>query len=578
MRRSSLLGTYALASLLAASLGAATGPIPGPPACAAADDGPVTPPEWVAQKFDVQIPMRDGKALAADVHLPAKPGRYPAVVIQTPYDRTRHRAALGGGQGGFGRADVVAGVTDREHYAYVVVDWRGFHGSRAAGGLAAGRVGGLGNDGFDVVEWAAAQPWCDGKIGTWGPSALGVVQFQTAAAAPPHLVCAVPLVAAYGYRYEDYFCDGVFREQHAASLDRLGFGTGNRVRDARDPAGALYRLARTTERPQAIDVPMLVVSGWFDHAVKRTIETFRTIVAEGGPKARAGSRLLVGPWHHTAVDAATQGDLEFPLAAGEVSAATRAFFDLHLRGVGTDGFAPGERVRFWRAGDETWVRAAEWPRPGTATRALTLHADGAISAAPAKDDEPPRAFLDDPDDPVPTVGGANLPIGGLLPGPRDQAALVARADVLVYTTEPLAEPMRIEGPSGVEVHVRTDVPDTDVAVRLCRVLDDGRTILLADGIARASFRAEAGRSLLEPGEPRRVAVTLPPLAVTIPKAGRLRLLVSGTNWPRFERNAHTGGDTFDAARAVAAKVEVLHDAAHAARFSYTAAPAPEAGK
>lgn len=553
---------------------------------------PVTPSEWAPQQFGVQIPMRDGKSLAADVYLPAKPGRYPAIVIQTPYDRTRHRLALGGGQGGFGGGDVISGISDREHYAYVVVDWRGFYGSKSAGGLASGRVGGLGNDGFDVVEWAAAQTWSDTKVGTWGPSALGMVQFQTAAAAPPHLVCAVPLVAVYGHRYEDYYSDGVFREHHVASQDRLGFGTGGRVRDARDPAGALYRLARMTERPQSMDVPMLFISGWFDHSTKRTIETFQTVLSQGGPKAREGSRLLVGPWHHTAVDLAQQGDVQFPLAAGESSATALAFFDQHLRGIGTGGFAAGERVRFWRAGDETWVRVAAWPRPGTTSQTLVLHADGTISDAPAKSDEPVRSFLDDPSSPVPTVGGANLPIGGVVPGPRDQKAIIARGDVLVYTTEPLAEALRIEGASSVTVSVQTDVPDTDVAVRLCQVLDDGRSILLADSIARASFHAgrnmgsgdatdAPGRALLEPGEPRQVTVSLPPLAVTIPKYGRLRVIVAGTNWPRFERNGHTGGASFDATTAVAAKVEVLHDAAHPARIALTIAPPeprPESAK
>jgi predicted acyl esterase len=544
---------------------------------AAAEDAATTPPAWRTDDFAVAIPMRDGVSLAADVYLPPKPGRYPAVVIQTPYDRKRHRAALGGGQGGFGGGapdlrDGRAGLTafaDREHYAYVVVDWRGFHGSRAAGSGA--RPGAIGRDGHDVVEWTAAQPWCDGKVGTWGPSALGGVQFQTAAQRPPHLVCAVPLVAAYGYRYEDYFQDGVLREHHVASLDRLGFGTGSRVREARDPGAPIYRLAKLAETPAAIDVPVLMVTGWFDHGTARQIETFRTLLAEGGPRVRAQSRLMVGPWHHTAVDLAEQGDLSFPGAAGASAAAVRAWFDRWLRGVGDGGWAADERVRFWRPGEEGWTGAAEWPRPGGPATSLTLHADGRIDEVAPSADEAPRAFLDDPEDPVPTVGGANLPLMGLVAGPVDQAPLLARPDVLAWTTAPLAAPLRLEGTATVTLSVRIDAPDTDVAVRLCSVGADGRTILLADSIVRASFTSR-GREPLDPGEPREVEVRLPPLSWTWAKGTRMRVLVSGTNSPRFERNGHTGSPTYEPERAVAAKVEILQDAAHPARIVLPLAP------
>ena len=558
------------------------------------NDGPPAPTApgtadtpWTADRFGVQIPMRDGKSLAADVHLPAKAGRYPAIVVQTPYDRTKVRAGLAIAQGGLVvGGETISGVADREHYAYVVADWRGFFGSRAAG--AGARPGALGQDGYDVVEWTAAQAWCDGKVGTWGPSALGVVQFQTAAERPPHLVCSVPLVASYGYRYDDYFADGVLREHHVACLDRLGFGTGARIREARDPSGALYRLARLAERPAAIDVPMLLITGWFDHGTERQIDTFNTLLAEGGPAARAGSRLLIGPWHHTAVDAAAQGDLQFPLAAGEAGLAAVAWFDKWLRGVGNGGWADGERVRFWRINQDGYHRAATWPRPGGVAKTLTLHATGVIDDKPARADEAPRSFLDDPADAVPTLGGANLPLFGLLPGPRDQKPLLARSDVLVYTTDGLVAPIRLEGAATMTVSVRLDAPDTDVAVRLCQVLDDGRAMLLADGIARASYAAPGGaggapragsatgplgaaapaatRVLLESGEPREVTVRLPPLAVTFPVGARIRLIVSGTNSPRFERNSHTGADAFDAKWAVASKVEILHDAAHPARI------------
>lgn len=547
---------------------------PPPPPGAA----PVTPAEWRTEDVAVRVPLRDGAALAADLWLPAKPGRYPVIVVQTPYDRSRFRPILRAAGAAAGASDAATGgfgdgggglgtVLDREHYAYLVTDWRGFFGSRsAARGLPT-----PGRDGYDVVEWAAAQTWCDGKAGTWGPSALGGVQFQTAVEAPPHLVCAVPIVSAYGYRYEDYFESGVFREAHGAALDRLGFGTGSRVRQATSPDAPIYRLARTMERPAQIDVPMLVVTGWFDHGIARTLDTFRTLGTAAGPRWCAGSKLLIGPWHHVAVDQASQGDIAFPDHAGEARREVRAFFDRHLRGVGAEEWDKRPRVRWSRIGEPGWHSSESLPWPAAAKRTLTLHADGRIDGAPPAKDEAPRAIYDDPDDPVPTIGGANLPIGGLLPGPRDQTPLLRRADVLVYTTAPLDEPLRIDGAATLSIAVRTDALDTDVAVRLCEVVADPatkteRTILLTDGIARASFDGR-GFTPLEPGEPHRVTVTLPPIALTIAKGSRLSLLVSGTNSPRFERSGHTGRPGYDRATAVAAKVEFLHDAEHPATFT-----------
>lgn len=566
----------ALSSLLAAAaLALSAAAQDAPPA-----DAPQAPPapratEWTSDVLDARIPLRDGGALAADVFLPAKPGRYPAIVVQTPYDRRRLRAGLAPGATLLGEAaaEPISNLVDREHYAYVVADWRGFFGSRTTAGAA--RPGSLGRDGYDVVEWTAAQAWCDGKVGTWGPSALGVVQFQTAVERPPHLVCAVPVVASHGYRYDDYFSDGVLREHHVASLDRLGFGTGRVARDARDPDLPIYRLARAAERTAQIDVPVLMITGWFDHGIARQIDTFHALRASAGPRARAESRLVVGPWHHTAVDQVQQGDVQFPLGAGEAGLAAIVWFDKWLRGVGNGGWRDGERVRHLPVGGEMWLRTAEWPRSGGTERTLTLHGDGTLAFDTARADEPVRAFTDDPAAPVPTVGGANLPLAGLAAGPRDQKPLLARKDVLVYTTEPLLQPLWIEGAPRLSVWIRTDAPDTDVAVRLCAIdalgaagATDGRSILLSDSIARASYAGP-----LEKGVAREVTVRLPPIAATFPVGARLRLIVSGTNSPRFERNDHTGrGGAFDPGRAVPATVEVLHDAAHPARLVVPVAP------
>lgn len=499
---------------------------------------------WRAGRTTVRIPLRDGKSLAADVHLPEKSGRYPAVVIQTPYGKRHHGAA------GPGRE---RGVYDRENYAYVVVDWRGFHGSRDA------RVKGRprrGRDGYDVVEWTAAQPWCDGKIGTWGPSALGKVQYDTAVERPPHLVCSIPLVASYGTRYEDYYEGGVLREAHLGRLSQLGFGSMSAVRRAPRPDARIWEWALELERYERIEVPMLVITGWYDHGTTRQLETFELLLAKGGERTREASRLLVGPWHHTALDEEEQGEVAYPGAVGEIERETRAFFDHHLRGTATNGWAERGRVRVWRCNEDGWREADAWPGDGTRATVLHLRADGSLTRAAPATDEAARVFVDDPSRPTPTVGGANLP-GRLAAGPANQARVSGREDVLAYTSAPLDRPLRLAGRARLVVTLRVDRPDTDVAVRLCDVDAEGRSMLVADTIQRASL--QGGRlELLAGDDPHEVIVELPPLAYTFRKGRRLQVLLSGTNWPRFARNTHTRSLAWSEDDAVPARVSLLH--------------------
>jgi len=494
---------------------------------------------WTSERTTTAIQARDGASLAADVFLPPAPGKYPAVVVQTPYDRRLMRAALRGGERGF---------WDREHYAYVVVDWRGFFGSKDAGRA---RPGQRGQDGFDVVEWTAAQSWCDGKVGTWGPSALGRVQLDAAQERPPHLVCCVPLVAPIGQRHEDYYEGGVLKEAHVQTLDALGFGVSRLVEAFADPQSPVWNLARSAEHPERMDVPMFFITGWYDLGTARELESFRTLLDQGGPKAREGSKLLVGPWTHTGIDQAKQGDLEFPGAAGEAARETRLFFDFHLRGETKNGWSERPRARIWRIDEEGWNAAESWPPAESNVAAFFLHADGTLDAKPPADDEPSRKYVDDPASPMFTIGGANLPAKHVAVGPRDQTELLARDDVLVYTTPPLDEPLRLDGVATVRVTLRADRPSVDVAVRLCEVLADGRTMLVADAIRRVTPTAD---------KPAVADVAMPPLAVTFAKGGRLRLIVAGSNWPRYERNPHSGDAHFDPAKSSPATVEFLNGA------------------
>lgn len=516
-----------------------------PPAPPAAPPGAPT-----LEERDVRIPMRDGAVLAANVARPRAPGRYPAIVVQTPYDKNRLGREVGDlpGAGEAGRGSLKAWARmDREHYAYVIVDWRGFFGSRAAG--AGRRPGQRGEDGFDVVEWVATQPWCDGRVGTWGGSALGKAQLDTAAEQPPHLVCAVPLIAFMGTSYESFFEGGVRLEAHTRALDALGFGVGGFVDQNPLPGAPAWRLARRfTYRPERIAVPCLFISGWWDHYPREVIETFEDVRARGGPEARAHSRLVLGPWSHTAVDVAEQGDLAFPAAEGYSTTLTLRFFDRFLRGV-TDGWDAVPRVHVFQTREERWV-TGERPADlwGTPT-AFALRPDGRLTHEPPTEAAAAaaRTYRYDPRTPLPTIGGRNmLP---LTHGPKDITALGARTDLVAFATAPLAEPLALRGAAELTLTVACDRPDVDLVLLLGDTFPDGRTYLVGEAIQRASLRGGREAQPLRPGEAVPVTLRLPPHAWTFDPGHRLACWITSGSWPRYERNPHSGALRWDASSA-----------------------------
>ena len=493
-------------------------------------------PAWQPEQREVRIPMRDGESLAADVYLPTEPGRYPAVLIQTPYNKR----GIGSPMAGRGRKE---GLFDRAHYAYIVVDWRGFFGSRDA--KTAGRPD-RGLDGYDCVEWVAAQPWCNGKVGTWGPSALGRVQFDTAMAQPPHLVCAVPVSAPLGQLESHYFVGGVLLEAHLRDLDRLGFGAGAGVRAARGKRLFWQLAERRTYRPERVAVPMLLVAGWWDHFPDEVLQTYTDLRARSAESVRAHHRLLMGPWDHMSIGQARQGEWSFPAAAPEYERAVRAFLDHWLRGETPEGWTDEPPVRTWRIHEDGWTGAAAWPGVEARTVAWHLRADGTL--APEAGDGSFRRFTIDPDDLPPTLGGANLP--PMRHGPWDQAPLCARPDVLVWDSPPIAEPLRIAGAARLTVACEADGPAFDLAARWCIVGEDGRAMLLNDSIARAATRPGGATHRAT------VTVALPAIAATVPAGQRLRLILAGGNQPRFERNPDCRAKTVVTVFAAGSRLEI----------------------
>jgi predicted acyl esterase len=508
----------------------------------------------------VRVPLRDGCWLAGDLFRPGDDLARPAIVVQTPYGKERLGAALP-----HPSARSWLDFWDRDRFALLIVDWRGYHASAEAGDGR--RRSHRGADGKDVTEWVSRQPWCDGRIAAWGPSALGRALLRTAAARPPSLVCGVPVVCHMGHYYEDFYEGGVLQKAHVEAIRNLGFRLAPEVLNEPFRGAEFYRKGAAESRPERLNLPLLLVTGWFDLVAARTLRFYADLRRRGGARTRTWSRLVIGPWHHTAIDHRRQGDLAFDTAAGAGAEEVRRFLDYWVLGDTDNGWDSGAPVRFWPVGEDGWVDADGWPPMGLTETTRHLHADGSLSGA-----RPPGggtvSFVADPADPVPTIGGGNLPLG-LDAGPKDQREIERREDVATFTTEVLQESLRLCGEGRVTLTVSTDRPDADVAIRLTDVQPDGGSYLVGDTIRRLKLAKTLDHpDPVPPGEKVRLEIPLPPIAWTFHPGHRIRLIVAGSNHPRFELNPHTGADRFDPETAVPAEI-TLHiggDAEAAVRF------------
>lgn len=494
------------------------------------------------------IGMRDGNTLHGLIDRPDCPS--PAVLIQTPYNAEGFKRAFLDDRTG-------APLFSSSHYAFVVTDWRGRFGSRAAAVMGAQPHG---TDGYDLVEWIAAQPWSDGKVGMWGVSALCVQQYRTAAEQPPHLVAAVPIFCNKTTAYTNVYPGGVLRREYVDSLDRLGFGL-RALYEAHPTEDALWRAAARALPASQIAVPMLVIAGWWDLDPAGTFATWRDLVSTGDPAARGAHRLLVGGWIHFATNPLTGGgqraldaeELTYADRMRRIETASLAFFDHHLRSVGDGQVEP---VRFEHV-NRGWRTAPAWPPATVAARVFYLRTGGVLSEAAAGAGTLELRY--DPTDPSPTVGGGTLD-PGLHHGPTSQAPVLARTDHLTFATAPLRDVLPLLGSIEVALAVSTTGADTDFAVRLTDVAADGTHTLIGEGIRRLKLRdSYAAASPVVPGDRYDLVVPIgAPLAYDVPPGHRLGLIITSSNSPRYARNPNDGADFFADSAAPLVVTNTIH--------------------
>lgn len=486
------------------------------------------------------ITMIDGKKLAIDIYIPNGMNKGPVILIQTPYNRQVYRLT--------GLPLGVGVNINSSNYIFVIADWRGFYGSKKAAYV--------GNpdrtrDGYSTVEWIASQTWSNGKIGTWGASALGKVQYQTAKGNPPHLTCICPLVAAPQFEYNEYFPNGTLRTEYVQQLDVLGFGLtpGLMAHPIKDNYWNFAEDAN--DYPDSIQVPCFMIGGWYDHNTQLMMDFYQQLITRSPISVRNKHKILMGPWvhggHSTAkVGTSVQGQLSYPNAQNKNDSMALQFFDFYLRNI-NNNWNSVATYTLYQMGENRWLNESSWPLTGVKNYQFFLSKDGNLTQAISLSLKDSLNYSYDPNNPSPTIGGCTLR-SDLLQGPYDQKSSVeSRNDVLVFSTGTLNNNLVLNGRIKVVLKVSSAQLDTDFDVRITDVYPDGKSILLNDAVSRMRFRdgfTQSQIAMMQPGKVYDCVIELPTTCITFLSGHQLRLIISSSNYPKYNRNMNNGQNMY----------------------------------
>ena len=551
--------------------------------------------------YDVPIELRDGVKLRADVYRPDDDQKHPAIMFRS-YNKM------------YGRATALLYDLVYAGYAYVNSDLRGRGTSEGEWDPSKNFIV-EGPDGYDTIEWIASQSWCDGNVGMIGLSHATCFQYMAAIEQPPHLRAIAPWTGDFNEMFVPPYAGGAIslittllwlpresadvvnrleRQGHDVTEMRRVLAWAHSNPDAvanylpfKDaPLAKIGRIGELLNwrlhpvsqrelekqrRYEQVMVPCFHECGWYDGVAWSEFENFNNLRKRGGsPQAREGQHIIAGPWQHAMQFQATLGDIHFGFSADSIGSGIHqlqiAFFDKYLRGK--DIQLP--TVRYFVMGRNRWQTANEWPLPQTQWQRFFLHSKGSANTAAgdgglSRDEpgsDPPDVFVYNPHRPVPTAGGPLIGVlegPGIIAGPVEQSHVEKRLDVLCYTTPELAEDVEITGPLQLHLFAATSVRDTDFTAKLVHVYPDGRAYNLAEGIIRASGRKFGDkRELVNPGEVYEYVITLGHTSQLFRKGHRIRVDISSSNFPQFDRNMNTGNPIGEDGRGIPAMQTIYH--------------------
>ncbi|HLZ51747.1 MAG TPA: CocE/NonD family hydrolase [Candidatus Acidoferrum sp.] len=557
--------------------------------------GPVAAAEnhEVVVERNVPAKMRDGVTLRADIYRPKAEGKFPVLLVRTPYDKT--------GESSFGLKGAARG------YVVIAQDVRGRFTSEGEWYTFKNES----QDGYDTVEWAAALPYSNGKVGMFGGSYVGATQYLAAIAKPPHLAGICPTVTASNYHdgwtyqggaFEQWFNEswstGLAMNTMRRRVEQGGDAIGGTktlpladyaVLGAPSAAGiapyftdwlahpnydAYWKQWSIEDHYAQIQVPVLSFGAWYDIFLGGTLRNYQRLKTEAGTEAaKRGQRLVVYVGGHAGGNSNRKvGAVDFgeklPIDQDEM---TLRWYDSLFKGQ-ANGVENEKPVKIFVMGRNEWRDEDDWPLARAKSTRYYLHSasganglagNGTLSTT-APGEEKPEQYVYDPSDAVPTIGGplccGALPTGI---GPEDQRPAEARADVLVFTTPAFAKDFEVTGPVALDLYVSSSAVDTDFTGMLVDVWPNGFAQNLTSGILRMRYRnSQEKPELLNPGETYHITVDLWATSNVFLAGHKLRLEVSSSNFPRFDRNLNTGETQARGTRMIKATNVIFHDKAH----------------
>jgi uncharacterized protein len=569
---------------------------------------------------DVPATMRDGATLMSNVYRPAGGGPYPVLLARHPYGKDLT----------FGTSMLDPLKAATAGYIVVVQDVRGRYRSEGKFVPFVREY----EDGYDTVEWAAGLPGSDGSVGMHGLSYFGKTQWHAAVMRPPSLKSMAP-AQTWGNHLDGVQMRGGVQElglmqfwaqvsltldllfrKYAGDREKIGEKLPHLISTIDELlAGGGYEVLPLKSLPnpdelapfvkggfgrgvddeawdylnidgkyEDVDVPTFHIGGWYDCFVGETLKQYEAMKKLSDERDSRPPRLLVGPWMHDNFES-TLGDLDFGIGSsdafldymGDLTDAHLRWFDATLKGEenALQGTPP---VKLFVMGENRWRGYEEWPPPGSREEEWFMISDSSLRRAPGRPGDEPAHYDYNPDDPVPTVGGAILLADIHRPGPRDQREIEARPDVLCYTSQVLESPYTVLGSVYVTLFAASSSPDTDFVARLVDVYPDGRAICVCDGILRASARESypapgvirpVAPSPIEPGEVYEYVIDLWATGITFLPGHRIRVEVTSSSHPRWERNLNTGEGAFASSRTEVARQTIFQDAGRPSRITLT---------
>ena len=575
-------------------------------------------------KFEPNIPLmlRDGTITYADVFRPDTSGRVPALLQRTPYDKASAANRTG-------TLDAIKAAMNG--YAVVIQDVRGRYSSDGEFYTFVNEI----DDGYDSVEWVASQPWCTGKVGMYGVSYVGATQWLAAKSKPPSLAVIAPGVTASDYHEGWAWQGGAFElgfnlswavgaliEANWDNLSRrllLGPEQQERIIQAKDNLTAGYQYLPMQDLPDLkgslapyyydwlahpeydgywqrvcieeshsdISLPAFNFGGWYDIFLGGTIRNFVRMREMGATQeARLGQRLTIGPWVHGGAPINVSGEYNFGTRASagklDLQGQMLRYYDYWLKGE-DNGVMDEKPVRLFVMGDNVWRFEDEWPLRRAADvnyylhsggGANTLTGDGSLSTE-SPGDEPPDVYVYNPMNPVPTRGGGLCCDPAFMKsGAYDQRHIEARSDVLVYSTSPLDRDTEVTAPIIVTLYASSSAPDTDFTAKLVDVDQSGYARNLTDGIIRARYRQpRQPASLIQAGQVYEYKIDLWATSNVFKRGHRIRLEISSSSFPRFDRNTNTGEAIGTDSGFVSALQTVYHTSEYSSHVTLPLVPA-----